>query len=169
MAEDNEKKQENNNNKETQRRRPNPNFKMPQSIATPSSHGVLPVRIPKTAGMSGMSAMNNENGKKLVVGKNIKLNGDIDSCESLVVEGQIEANLTSAQMLEIIKGGVFKGSAEVDTAYISGEFDGDLTVKKNLYIYSGGFVKGKIIYADIVIESGGIIKGSFKKLNPSKS
>ena len=101
-------------------------------------------------------------GKKLVVGKAIKLTGDIDVCESLVVEGQLEANLSEAHVFEIVPGGSFKGNAEVDEVHISGLFDGTLTVHQTAVIYSGAEVKGKLRYADLVVESGAIIKADLR-------
>jgi cytoskeletal protein CcmA (bactofilin family) len=161
---DNKKQEEQKAEFEPKRKVPK-NFKMPKQVVPPVSHTVLPVRIPKTA---TSSVRNQTDGKKLVVGKNIKLNGDIDACESLVVEGQIEANLSYTQTLEIVSGGKFSGNAEVETAYISGEFDGTLTVLKSLYVYSGAFIKGKINYNDLVVESGGVIKGTLKYTGDKK-
>ena len=76
-------------------------------------------------GMSkGHSVMPKADGKQLIVGKNIKLSGAIDVCESLVVEGTLEANLSGAKYLDIVYGGSFTGNAEVEEAHISGLFDG---------------------------------------------
>jgi cytoskeletal protein CcmA (bactofilin family) len=104
-------------------------------------------------------------GKQLVVGKNIKLSGAIDVCESLVVEGELDANLTGSRYLDIVYGGSFSGTAEVDEAHISGKFDGTLTVTGCLYVYSTGDVRGKINYAAIVVEKGGALRGALKKLD----
>jgi cytoskeletal protein CcmA (bactofilin family) len=103
-------------------------------------------------------------GKKLVVGKNIKLSGDIDVCESLIVEGQLEANLKDALLIEISETGHFKGTAEVDEAHISGYFDGNLKVKKVLYLYSQGRISGNIQYNSLVVEPGGVVQGTLKHL-----
>lgn len=101
-------------------------------------------------------------GKKLVVGRNIKLSGDIDICESLIVEGQLEANLKDALLIEIADGGYFKGTAEVDEAHISGVFDGNIKVKKVLYLYSSGRINGNVEYASLAVEPGGVIQGNLK-------
>ena len=107
-------------------------------------------------------------GKQLIVGKNIKLTGAIDICESLVVEGTLEANLSSAKYLDIIYGGSFTGNAEVEEAHISGFFDGELTVTGILYVYETGVIKGKVNYANLVVEKGGVLKGTLKNIDSAK-
>ncbi len=116
----------------------------------------------------GHSVVPKTDGKQLIVGKNIKLNGAIDVCESLVVEGTLEANLSGAKYLDIVYGGSFTGNAEVEEAHISGLFDGDLTVTGVLYVYDTGVVKGKINYANLVVERGGVLKGTLKNIDASK-
>lgn len=116
----------------------------------------------------GHTVMPKSDGKQLIVGKNIKLNGAIDVCESLVVEGTLEANLNGAKYLDIVYGGTFTGNAEVEEAHISGVFDGNLTVSNVLYIYETGEIKGKINYANLIVEKGGVLKGTLKHIEDSK-
>ncbi|WP_293776548.1 polymer-forming cytoskeletal protein [uncultured Oxalicibacterium sp.] len=101
----------------------------------------------------------NEVGSKLIVGPNIKLKGvEITDCDTLVVEGFVEATMDS-RVIQIAKDGSFKGSAGIDIAEIHGEFDGDLTVRQKLVIYATGKVSGKIRYGNVVIEEGGQLAG----------
>lgn len=105
------------------------------------------------------NASTNESGSKLIVGPNIKLKGvEITDCDTLVVEGRVEATMDS-RVIQIAEIGAFKGSAEIDIAEIRGEFDGDLTVREKLVIYATGKVSGKIRYGRVVIEEGGQIMG----------
>ncbi|WP_295984215.1 polymer-forming cytoskeletal protein [uncultured Variovorax sp.] len=110
-----------------------------------------------------------EGGSKLTVGPNIKLKGvEITDCDTLVVEGLVEATMDS-RLMQIAEQGAFKGSAEIDIAEIRGVFDGSLTVREKLVIHSTGKVTGKIRYGKIVIEEGGQISGeiSFGAAKPS--
>ncbi|EJL91618.1 Integral membrane protein CcmA involved in cell shape determination [Herbaspirillum sp. CF444] len=101
----------------------------------------------------------NEMGSKLIVGPNIKLKGvEINDCDTLVVEGRVEATMDS-RVIQIAEKGAFKGSAEIDLAEIRGDFDGELTVRQKLVIYSSGKVSGKIRYGKLVIEEGGQLSG----------
>lgn len=105
------------------------------------------------------SAPVKEGGSKLTVGPNIKLKGvEITDCDTLVVEGLVEATMDS-RVIQIAEQGEFKGSAEIDIAEIRGVFDGNLTVREKLVIHSTGKVTGKIRYGKIVIEEGGQLSG----------
>jgi len=98
-------------------------------------------------------------GSKLTVGPNIKLKGvEITDCDTLFVEGLVEATMDS-RLMEIAEQGAFKGSAEIDLAEIHGQFDGDLTVRQKLVIYATGRVTGKIRYGRLVVEEGGQLSG----------
>ena len=105
------------------------------------------------------SAAGDSTGSKLTVGPNIKLKGvEITDCDTLVVEGTVEATMDS-RVIQISEHGAFRGSAEIDIAEIHGEFDGTLTVRQKLVIYSSGRVNGKIRYGKVVIEEGGQLSG----------
>ncbi|MEP4378022.1 MAG: polymer-forming cytoskeletal protein [Alphaproteobacteria bacterium] len=97
--------------------------------------------------------------KTLTVGRDISLKGDITECDSLIVEGRIEAKLDSARALEVSRGGRFDGSAKVETAIISGRFDGDLDVARALRITASGKVTGTVSYGRLEIENGGEVDG----------
>ena len=108
---------------------------------------------------SATSAAAKEGGSKLTVGPNIKLKGvEITDCDTLVVEGLVEATMDS-RVMQIAEQGAFKGSAEIDIAEIRGLFDGNLTVREKLVIQSTGTVTGKIRYGKIVVEEGGQLSG----------
>jgi len=97
--------------------------------------------------------------KKLIVGREIVLSGQITSCDRLVVEGRVEASLTETRAIEIAETGHFKGSAEIESAEIGGRYEGTLTVRERLFIRSTGKVNGKVTYGQIEIEPGGEIAG----------
>ncbi len=128
------------------------------SRSAPSVPASLDASAAKAAAAS-TTASTNEVGSKLIVGPNIKLKGvEITDCDTLVVEGRVEATMDS-RVIQIAECGAFKGSAEIDIAEIHGEFDGDLTVRQKLVIYATGKVTGKIRYGKVVIEEGGQIAG----------
>ena len=103
-------------------------------------------------------------GSQLIVGPNIKLKGvEITDCDTLVVEGHVEATMDS-RMIQIAQHGTFSGTAGIDIAEIHGGFSGELTVRKCLTIHATGQVSGKIRYGKLVIEEGGEISGDIQKL-----
>lgn len=108
-----------------------------------------------------------ESVSKLIVGPDIKLKGaEITDCDTLVVEGRVEAAMES-RVLQIAEIGVFVGKAAVDMAEIRGRFDGELTVRKQLVIRATGHVSGKIRYGKLSIEEGGELSGDIGAIGPA--
>ena len=124
----------------------------------------LPVetRRPVTKPPSGK--LSETQNSQLVVGPNIKLKGaEISDCDTLIVEGHVEATMES-RLMQIAQHGSFSGDARIEVAEISGGFSGELTARKCLTIHATGQVTGKIRYGNLVIEEGGEISGDIKKL-----
>jgi cytoskeletal protein CcmA (bactofilin family) len=97
--------------------------------------------------------------RKLTVGREITLSGEITSCDKLIIEGSVEANLNNCRDVEIAESGLFKGTASIEEAEIQGRFEGNLVVRKRLLIKASGRVSGTIRYGQIEIECGGQISG----------
>src|SRR6267143_2040257 len=97
--------------------------------------------------------------RKLTVGREITLSGEITSCDKLIIEGSVEANLNNCRDVEIAETGLFKGTASIEEAEILGRFEGNLVVRKRLLIKATGRISGTIRYGQIEIECGGQISG----------
>ncbi len=104
-------------------------------------------------------------GKRLIVGEGIRLSGEISSCDRLVVEGEVEVTLNDTLALEIAKTGRFTGGCEVEEADISGIYEGDLTVRKRLFVRGTGKLTGTIRYGELELERGGQIAGNVSVLS----
>jgi cytoskeletal protein CcmA (bactofilin family) len=104
---------------------------------------------------------------RLIVGRNIILKGEIGSCDTLVVEGRVEASMKS-RIIQTAESGVFIGEAEVETAEIRGRFEGSLTANKRLVVHSTGRVIGTVRYGSIIIEEGGRIGGDIEEIGGEK-
>jgi cytoskeletal protein CcmA (bactofilin family) len=143
------------------------------STSVPQANPVTPATPTSTPSSNSFATDSSKPGEsKLTVGPNIKLKGvEITDCDTLVVEGAVEATMDS-RVIQIAESGSFTGSAEIDIAEIRGEFNGTLTVRQKLMIYSTGKVKGKIRYGKVVIEEGGQLSGEIEfgaAANASKS
>jgi len=103
-------------------------------------------------------------GKRLTVGRDISLTGEITACDVLVVEGKVEASLADSRMIEIAESGIFKGHAEIDSAEIAGRYEGNLTVRDRLYVRATGKVVGTVRYGRLEIECGGELIGDVQVL-----
>ncbi len=116
--------------------------------------------IPNPAAVRAAEAEND--GKRLVVGKQIRMKGEIAGCERLVVEGEVDATLSEVKTIDVAAGGVFKGSAEVDNAMIAGTYEGSLKVHGHLEIAATGAIKGSVSYKTIMVANGGKVEGTIE-------
>src|SRR5207244_9032807 len=99
-----------------------------------------------------------------IVGPDVKLKGaEINDCDTLIVEGRVEATLDS-RIIRIAEQGSFSGTVSIDTAEIHGRFDGELTARSQLFIHATGHVSGKLRYGKILIEEGGQISGDIQAI-----
>lgn len=103
-------------------------------------------------------------GSKLIVGRDIRLKGEITACDTLIVEGRIEASMDS-RVIQVAESGIFKGEASVDQAEIRGRFEGTLMVRDYLLVCATGRITGTVRYGQIEIERGGEIGGDVQVLS----
>lgn len=104
-------------------------------------------------------------GPRLTVGPNIKLKGaEINDCDTLVVEGHVEASMDS-KALEILQSGSYDGTVSIDVAEIHGKFSGNLTARKKLIVHGTGHVTGVVRYGSLLVSEGGIVSGDVASLD----
>jgi len=138
-------------------RQTNPNAAATGSVTNATAAANTTAQAAAAPAVTARSASDGES--KLTVGPNIKLKGvEITDCDTLVVEGSVEATMDS-RVIQISERGSFKGSAEIDIAEIRGSFDGTLTARQKLVIYATGKVTGRVRYGKVVIEEGGQLSG----------
>ena len=123
---------------------------------------VLPQLAALRAGQSERTERSAQRGE-LVIGRGIRVKGQIGACETLVVEGELDASV-EVRLLRLLEGGEFKGAAVVQDADLMGCFDGQLTVRGRLRLSPGARVAGQIRYSRILIEEGGEICGDVAAL-----
>lgn len=106
---------------------------------------------------------------RLTVGPEIKMKGaEIVDCDTLVVEGRLEATLDT-RVLQIAENGAFNGVVSVDVAEIHGRLDGELTARKQLIVHATARLSGKIRYQKIQVAEGAEISGEMAVLDQSHS
>ena len=143
----------------------------PAAAPTPASAPPLAARpSPAPAAAQALVPANEarpeEGGSKLIVGPNIKLKGvEIDDCDTLVVEGRVEATMVS-RAIQIAENGAFTGKVDVDVAEIRGAFQGEMTARRKLVIHASGRVSGKIRYGKMLVQEGGEMSGDIGALAP---
>jgi cytoskeletal protein CcmA (bactofilin family) len=108
-------------------------------------------------------------GARLLVGPDVKLKGaEILDCDTLVVEGRVEATMDS-RVIRVAENGAFVGKVSIDIAEIDGTFEGELTARSQLIIHSTGRVSGKIRYGKLVVDEGGEVSGDISTLSDHES
>jgi len=133
----------------------------PPSSPTPVSVAEQPRRLPEMPSERGSRPDQSRitEGTELIVGREIVLNGEINSCDRLVVQGKVEATMKNCRELEIAETGTFKGQVEFDRADISGIFEGELTAREHLVVRATGRITGKVRFGELEIERGGQLIG----------
>ena len=153
------------------------NQQQPQRPATAPSAAnaphATPAIVPSTARTPATAPANDAvpakgeeqpGGSRLIVGPNIKLKGvEIDDCDTLVVEGRVEATMNS-RAIQIAEQGAFSGKVDIDVAEIRGTFSGEMTARKRLVIHGTGRVSGKIRYGKVLVQEGGELTGDISVL-----
>ena len=86
-----------------------------------------------------------------------------------MVEGAVEATLNDTRALEIAESGRFTGGCEVEEADISGVYEGDLTVRRRLFVRGTGKLTGTVRYGELELERGGQIAGNISVLDSAAS
>lgn len=147
----------------------------PQQPAAANAPSATPAIVPSAAKPQPAAAApetapkGEEGGSKLIVGPNIKLKGvEIDDCDTLVVEGRVEATMVS-RSIQIAETGAFNGKVDVDVAEIRGSFQGEMTARKKLVIHASGRVNGKIRYGKMLVQEGGEMSGDVGALVPGET
>ncbi len=140
-------------------------FRQPQTHPLPPSERAGPTHATPVPAHAEPAAKADERKEaRLTVGPDIKMKGvEVTDCDTLVVEGRIEATI-DARLLQIAEHGVFQGVVAVDIAEIHGRVEGELTVRKQLVIHATGKVSGKVRYAKIKVDEGAEISGDLSVL-----
>ncbi|MDP2248493.1 MAG: polymer-forming cytoskeletal protein [Nitrosomonadales bacterium] len=136
-----------------------------ESTTSLSNHASTTSDTKSSGQTSDISKSDPIGGSRLIVGPDVKLKGaEIEDCDTLVVEGRVEATMDS-RVIQITQNGSFSGKVGIDVAEIYGSFDGELTARSQLIIHSSGRVSGKIRYGKIHIEEGGELSGDIGSIH----
>jgi len=105
----------------------------------------------------------NELGKETVtsvIGKDMRLLGDIDFKGKLRLDGKVEGNI-KGEYLILGETGAITGDVAAGIFVCSGHVEGNINVKK-LHVIKGGTINGKVETTDLFVESGAVLNGEVK-------
>lgn len=135
----------------------------PQTMTQPQAAHLV---MNNTARRSPLTPANSysDQVRRLTVGRDISLNGEITTCDHLTVEGTVTATIKGGKMLDVTECGSFTGVVDIEQADIAGTFDGELTVRGKLIIRSTARVTGTLNYTHLQVDTGAQINGTLQKL-----
>lgn len=144
----------------------------PTTQATQNTAPLSPIALAQARRTQSNANLNNlpsnfsrpEQLRKLTVGRDITLNGEITTCDHLIVEGNVSATIKGGQILEIAEVGAFNGVVDIEQADIAGRFEGNLTVRGKLILRPSAHVTGTIQYGALQVDTGATLNGQITSL-----
>jgi cytoskeletal protein CcmA (bactofilin family) len=94
-----------------------------------------------------------------IIGPSVKVEGDLNSDQDIIVDGEVVGNIKTKNNLRISKGSKVKAEIIAKNAYVAGQVVGNITVKEKLQITAEAQVKGNITASLIMIETGAKLNG----------
>lgn len=105
-----------------------------------------------------------------MIGAKVKVTGDIESSEDLLIEGEVNGTVKLADNeLVIGNSGRVQANLEAKTIRIEGEVQGDIVGQERVVITTTGNVQGNVSSPRVMLEDGGRFKGSIDMGGPAKS
>lgn len=98
----------------------------------------------------------------VLIGGTCQVNGEIRNCRRLVIEGVLEGDLETEEII-VRKGGRINGHIKTINAEIHGDIQGDLVVENLLDVRSTGVVSGDVSYGELIVASGGHLVGNMRQ------
>lgn len=92
------------------------------------------------------------------IGEGVSMTGSVQAQDIVVVDGNIEGEVTCNQLI-VGPSGVVTGVISVSEADVYGKIGTDISVKELLIVRSSGRVEGKWVYGEIEVEKGGVLAG----------
>ncbi len=101
------------------------------------------------------------------IGKLFKFKGEIHSEQDLFVDGVVEGMISVPKNLLVI-GASSQVNADVHahSLILHGKLNGDVTVSERIEIKKTGSLQGNLVTQRIVVEDGGIFRGSCDTRSP---
>ena len=101
-----------------------------------------------------------------LVGKTMRLEGEIYSREPLYLDGEIDGSIEVDHSLTIGPNGKVRAKVKAKELVIFGSIHGDVEASGRIAIMTGASLIGDVKTAGIVIEDGAYFKGGIDILHP---
>jgi cytoskeletal protein CcmA (bactofilin family) len=114
----------------------------------------------------GTSSINETSDKVNVILSGTEITGDIVSNSNLLIEGEINGNISCSGKVQIGTTGKIKGNLVCVNADVEGSLDGELTIENLLILRSTARIKGDIQTLKLNIEEGAFFEGACVMKSP---
>lgn len=107
--------------------------------------------------------------EKAVIGPSVRIKGDIIAKEELVIDGEVEGNITLHDRLTIGNNGKVRATVKAKEVIVYGSIHGNVEVAEKIAIRDKGSLVGDIKTAGIAIDDGAYFKGSIDIIKSDSS
>lgn len=97
-----------------------------------------------------------------VIAAGMTVRGDIDSNNTVKVEGIVNGNVHARQQVLVAKDGVVNGDIEAREAIVGGAVDGSIRASERVEVQAGATVSGDITTKRIAVAEGGSLNGAIR-------
>jgi cytoskeletal protein CcmA (bactofilin family) len=97
-----------------------------------------------------------------VIGKGIRIKGDLTGEGDLVIEGRVEGRIQLGNHLTIESTGDVNANIEVERLTVLGKASGQIDATQKVEIKSSAVVQGEIRAPSVVIEEGAGFRGTIQ-------
>ncbi|CAM9785408.1 unnamed protein product [Pylaiella littoralis] len=131
----------------------------PKPSSTPAA---TRVEVPKPKPTAPASIVPAGTKKVLVVGKFVVMTADVENCDAVIVQGNLDGNI-KAKYVVVMKGGCMRGKVECEEADVAGSFEGvELTAHHRLTLSGTARVGGRTTYHRLSVHDGAVLTGELQ-------
>jgi cytoskeletal protein CcmA (bactofilin family) len=114
----------------------------------------------ETSGSSmGMTRESSGNDVGTVVGKAVKIEGNLIAKEDIRVEGIVEGKIITEKHLYIGEGAVINADIEAHSALIAGDVHGNVKVTTRLELANAAKINGNVKAKVVIMSEGAVLNG----------
>lgn len=134
---------------------------------TPPVKPAAPAPAPRPSTPHRSSAPSSSAGDTLIA-KGSKVVGEITGNAELVINGEVDGEITLESKVIVSQGGLVKGPIRAISVQVAGKVIGDVEGQERVEVLQSGGLEGNILAPKIHIADGALCNGSLKMSAPPK-
>jgi len=103
-----------------------------------------------------------------MIAPGVRVEGEVASQGNVTVEGEVHGSIKTDQHLRVGQAAKISANIKAQTAYISGQVQGNIKIKDKLELTDTGTIVGDVETKTIVIAEGGVLHGKITMLTDTK-